>query len=188
MASNLAENLKTICEQFGYNVRMLRTLIVIAVILSGCCTEQKSALQSSAIEAVEVVDLESDEYINEPIESEIEIPDAEEFVPRTIEEKWLDFKQRSKFSRSENVLYFAEELYDAFEPRDNQRKMELSFFISQVYREKGNKEKAKLYSQYFLNHLKSQQGGAAFKAHHTEKSAIKSMMDHINRKGMGLDE
>ena len=110
MASNLAENLKTICEQFGYNVSMLRILIVIAVILSGCCTEQKSALQSSSIEGVEVVDLESDEYFNEPVESELEIPDAEEFVPRTIEEKWLDFKQRSKFSRPENLLYFAEEL------------------------------------------------------------------------------
>ena len=129
MASNLAENLKTICEQFGYNVIMLPILIVIAVILSGCCTEQKSTLQSSAIEGVEVVDLESDEYINEPTESEIEIPDAEVFVPRTIEEKWLDFKQRSKFSRPENLLYFAEELYDAFEPRDNQRKMELSFLF-----------------------------------------------------------
>ena len=96
-------------------------------------------------------------------------------------------QKRSKFSKPENLLYLVEDLYD-IEPRDNKRRMELSFFISQIYRKKGNKEKAKLYSEYFLNHLKSQQGGAAFKAHLTEKSAIKSIMDQINRKGMGLDE
>ena len=92
MASNLAENLKTICEQFGYNVIMLPILIVIAVILSGCCTEQKSTLQSSAIEGVEIIDLESDEYINEPSESEIEIPDADGIRTKNYRRKMVRFQ------------------------------------------------------------------------------------------------
>ena len=167
---------------------MLRGLIVIVVILSGCCSQEKSTLQPSVIEGVKITDLDSIEDITEPAKSEIEVLETDEYTPRTIEEKWLDFKKRSKFSKPENLLYFAEDLYDALEPRDNKRRMELSFFISQIYRKKGNQEKAKLYSEYFLNHLKSQQGGAAFKAHLTEKSAIKSIMDQINRKGMGLDE
>ena len=167
---------------------MLRGLIIIVVMLSGCCSQEKSALQSPANEGVEIIELESIEHINEPLEPEVEVLDTDEYTPRTIEEKWLDFKKRSKYSKPENLLYFAEELYDAFDPSENKRRMELSFFISQVYRNKGNREKAKLYSEYFLNHLKSQQGGAAFKAHHTEKSAIKSIMNQINRKGMGLDE
>ena len=167
---------------------MLRGLIVIVVILSGCCSQEKSTLKPSVIEGVKISDLDPIEDINEPTESEIVLLETDEYTPRTIEEKWLDFKKRSKFSKPENLLYFAEDLYDALEPRDNKRRLELSFFISQIYRKKGNQEKAKLYSEYFLNHLKSQQGGAAFKAHLTEKSAIKSIMDQINRKGMGLDE
>ena len=167
---------------------MLRGLIVILLFLSGCCSQDKSTLPPLVNEGVEIIELESIEDINEPLEPEVEVLNTDTYTPRTIEEKWLDFKKRSKFSKPENLLYFAEELHDAFEPSDNKRRMELSFFISQVYRSKGNQEKAKLYSEYFLNHLKSQQGGAAFKTHQSEKSAIQSMMKKINRKEMGFDE
>tara|TARA_Y100000589_G_C27029509_1_gene578372 strand:- start:353 stop:871 length:519 start_codon:yes stop_codon:yes gene_type:complete len=172
---------------------MLRILLILVVALAGCCSEKNSTLKefsadNSEFNETTVINNSSESEEVEPKDSELKDSELAEYTSRTLDEKWLDFKKRSKFSQPENLLYFAEELYDAFEANHNVRRMELSFFIAQIYREKGNREKAKIYSEYYLNHLKSQKGGASFKAHQTEKSAIKSIMDEINRKGMGLDE
>ena len=160
---------------------MLRGLIVIVVILSGCCSQEKSTLKPSVIEGVKISDLDPIEDINEPTESEIVLLETDEYTPRTIEEKWLDFKKRSKFSKPENLLYFAEDLYDALEPRDNKRRMELSFYFADL--SKKEIKKSKIVFGIFSKSFKIN-GGAAFGSF-TEKSAIKSIMDQINRKGWG---
>tara|TARA_Y100000589_G_scaffold229774_1_gene217180 strand:+ start:708 stop:1274 length:567 start_codon:yes stop_codon:yes gene_type:complete len=188
MASKFPQNLKTICNQFGYNGRMLRILYVLIVLLAGCCSEKNSTFNQISEENLEFNESTIASSSSESELEEQDVLEVDDYSPRTLEEKWLDFKKRSKFSPPENLLYLAEELYDGFESGNNIRRMELSFFISQIYRNKGNQEKAKLYSEYYLNHLKSQQGGASFKAHQTEKSAVKSIMDKMHREGMGFDE
>ena len=110
---------------------MIRILLILLMSLAGCCSEKSSTLKEFSADNSE---FNETAVINDSSESEeVELKDSElaEYTPRTLDEKWLDFKKRSKFSQPENLLYFAEELYDAFEPNHNIRRMELSFFIAQ---------------------------------------------------------
>lgn len=167
---------------------MFQILLIISTILSGCCAKHKSVTEENSLP---VVNIEQTQALLESVDSVEDssiVSEDDSYKPRTYEEKWIDFKQRLASSQAEELVYYAEELYDALAPGDVVRRMELAFFIAQAYRKKGNSDKAKIFSQYYLDHLKIQQGGKSFRAHQENQSAVKKIMTKIGREGLGNDD
>jgi len=166
---------------------MIAILLAISLILCGCCVKERTLTHVPVSENFQSESPELPETL-ESLEQENKSVMDSEYTPLSLEQKWEDFRKRSSISQPEDLLYYAEELYDAMGPDDVIRRMELAFFISQVYRRKGNTDKAKIFSQHYLDHLQVQKGGKSFKSHQSNKYAVQKIMKKIKDKEIDLDE
>lgn len=166
---------------------MISILLAISLVLSGCCVKQRTLSENATAANFQGESSEMPE-IFESTEAESNASEDSEYMPLSLEQKWQDFRKRSSISRPEDLLYYAEELYDSMGSHDVIRRMELAFFISQVYKRKGNTDKAKIFSQHYLEHLQAQKGGKSFKSHQSNQSAVKEIMKKIKEKEIDLDE
>lgn len=141
-------------------------LILVVLCLAGCCTKEPSPPLKQAIPVAE------EESLDDPEPSIDEIFEEEESssTVRSFEQRWEDFRKRLKYSKGTDLIFYAEELYDEVPREDRKRRMELSFFLLEHYQKKGNRQKAKEYTQVYRKLLQATMGGVEFQNHAKEKT------------------
>jgi hypothetical protein len=132
-------------------------LVQTILFFSGCCKSSQPPEPSSKTPVQQVKIVEENEVVAAPEE---EVDDA--YVPMTFEDKLEDFRKRLEWTSAQDMIFYAEDLFDKAPDTRPTVKMELSFFLAQQYKKKGNKEKATYFSETFWNLRKGFLGGWQF--------------------------
>lgn len=144
-------------------------LLSVLLCLGGCCNRD---LKTGNSHLHQSTNLQSAGSVDEQVEStttqkaQAEGPSS----VRSFEERWEDFKSRLKFTPPTDLVYFAEGLFDEAPREDRKRRMELAFFLLEVYQKRGDHQKAREYSKEYENLLQATMGGIDFRKHATEKN------------------
>ena len=127
--------------------------------------------------------LEEFEEQENQIES-VEKIDEDGYLPMTFDDKWEDFKSRSKYKDMTDLVHQAQDLYDQVPPKAMDKKIKLSFFLSQAYKKKGNMDKAREYSEAFMKFSKTMMGGRNFQGHNNFRNDLKEFKARWKEEGV----
>ena len=133
--------------------------------LAGCCQKQLPPLAFTK-EPPEVQPQSTSQDL--PVQK---VNTAENSHPVGFEEKWADFRRRTRYSSRRELVFYAQELFDLAPPTAHKKRLELSFFLMQAYKERGTKNRAEEYGAHYRRILKAMTGGSGFQDHSAARNA-----------------
>jgi hypothetical protein len=133
--------------------------VCLFLFLAGCCQKQTSSHGSIGVPKAEFSETPTEKLV--PVEKD----ELKASTPSTFGEKWEDFRRRLRHSSPRDLTFYAEELFDLAPSEARKKRLELSFFLMQVYKQRGDLGKSGEYGAHYRRILKAITGGSGFQEH-----------------------
>lgn len=163
-----------------YNEPMpyLFLILILGLSLGGCCSDRSSpgtsqvSTDSQDFTEVEEESEELDEF--EDLSVDVSEDEASSYS-MTIDEKFEQFREKLEYTQDVDLVHYARDLYNQLPLNDTKKRLELSFFLSQAYKKRGEMDEASQYSKEFESMIKANTGGKAFREHQQMKKSTEIM-------------
>ncbi|PCJ20358.1 MAG: hypothetical protein COB02_04810 [Candidatus Cloacimonadota bacterium] len=126
------------------------------------CFSKKEVKKPIDIQITDEID-DSDEETYETKEFKLE--DTQKTGFRTFEEKWDDFKYKTSYRSKDEMVFFAENIFQQLPAKDIERKMQISFYLMEAFQKRKDNENAKKYADHYKTFFQLKTGGKAFQKH-----------------------